>query len=159
MKSSRTCGFDPAPTSSPRARAGSHIVLVVLWLVCFGFAQFARAEVRVAGGADAVVIETRGASLEEVLKALQGTVKFRYHSTEALDGVVSGTYSGPLRRVITRLLEGRNYVFRNSPNDLDVVIFGSSGPAQVSGLPQVSGPQPPKDCKYDDGTRVIPVEC
>ena len=159
MKSNRTRGFDPAPTSSPGERGGSHIVLVVLWIVCFGFAQSAHAEVRVSGGADAVVIETRGASLEEVLKALQGSVKFRYHSTGALDDVVSGTYSGPLRRVITRLLEGHNYVFRNFSNNLEVVILGSSGSAQVSGLPQVNGPEPAKDCKYNDGTRVIPVEC
>ena len=158
MKSGRSRGFDPVPTS-PGMRAGSRIVLLALCFVCFGFAQYAHAEVRVSGGADAVVIETRGASLEEVLKALQGSFKFRYRSSGALDDVVSGTYSGPLRRVITRLLEGRNYVFQNSPNYLDVVIIDASGPGQVSRPPQMKGPEPPKDCKYDDGTRVIPVEC
>ena len=138
---------------------GSRIVFLAIGILCFGFAQSVHAEVRVSGAADAVVIETRGATLEEVLRALQGSVKFRYHSTGALDGNVSGTYSGPLRRVIARLLENYNYVVRSSPNELQIEILGSSKHAQASAPPQASTSSAPKDCQYKDGDRVIPVEC
>ena len=105
------------------------------------------------------MVEARGATLEDVLKALQDSFKFRYRSSETLgDGLISGTYSGPLPRVIGRLLDGHNYTIRETANHLDVAIFGVSGPDRAR-APQASSPQPPKDCKYDDGVRVIPVEC
>jgi hypothetical protein len=138
---------------------GSRIVALAVCIFCFGFAQPVRAEVRVSGTADAVVIETRGATLDEVLKALQNSEKFRYYSDGALEGAVSGTYSGPLRRVVARLLDGHNYVFRHSPNDLEVVIFGSGEPTQAGQSPQAGGPSPPRDCRYNDGVRIIAVEC
>ena len=155
MNSGRMRGFDPVPTSS-RERAGPQIVLLAISIVCFAFAQSAHAEVRVSGGADAVMIETRDATLEEVLRALQASFKFRYRSTRGLDRVINGTYSGSLPRAVTRLLEGHNYVMQSSPNDLEVVIFVPGNPAQVT-VP--TGPAPLKECEYNFGGRVIPVEC
>jgi hypothetical protein len=156
MKSGRIRGFDPAPISSPGERAGSHIVLLIIWIVCFGFAQSAHAEVRIFGEADALKVEARNATVDEVLRALQGSYKFRFQSSRTLSNPVSGTYTGPLPRIVTRLLEGYDYVMRRSAGDVQVSIISADQPVAQRQQRQI---EPPKDCKYDDGFRVIPVEC
>jgi hypothetical protein len=162
MKSGRIKGLNPISASSCGARAAFPIILA-LWIVCFGFAQFANAEVRISGAADALKIETQQASLDEVLRALRASFKFQYHSTEALKGVISGTYSGSLRGVVTRLLEGNDYVIHDTKNNLEVAIFGPTiTPAsnQANGaVPAQMQPEPSKECQYKDGDRIIPVEC
>jgi len=142
--------------ASPVGCRGLRILLAGCFLFCT-LASTALAELRVSGAPAAVVVETRGATIEEVLKALQGRFKFRYRSSQALSGVISGTYSGSLQRVITRLLEGHNYVFRNSTDGLEVSIFAPNAPVM---RPVVGAPNEPlKECRYDDGVRIIPVEC
>jgi hypothetical protein len=137
--------------------AGAAGVLLALCLGWFGFAAPAAAEVRVAGSVEALKLEARNATLDEVLKTLRQSYKFNYRSAGALGGAVSGTYLGPLRSVVARLLDGRNYVIHTTSNSLDVSIFNAAG---VSGSrPAVQMAPPPKDCKYDDGVRVIAVEC
>jgi len=116
----------------------------------------ASAEVLVSGDARALKIEARNASLDEVFAALRGALHFRYSSVGPLGGAVTGTYSGPLRGVLAQLLEGRNYVLHTSAGSLDVSIVGTGGIAKPVAP---AGPEPPKDCKYDDGTKVIAVEC
>jgi hypothetical protein len=157
--------------SSPGGRGGSLIVLLALWIGYLGIASAAHAEVRVSGAADAVTIETQEATLDQVLAALRTSFGFRYRSAGTLNGVISGTYSGSLSRVIARLLEGHSYVIQSSQNNLEVVIFGSSKPVQVTGpvgptasrAASAAAPpaptEPLKECIYKDGDRIIPVEC
>lgn len=162
----------PVAKPSPAARAVCHIVLA-LWIVCCGFAQAAYAEVRVSGAANALTIETRGATLDEVLRALRLTFKFQYQDTGTLHDVISGTYSGSLRSVVTRLLEGHDFIMHGSSDDLSVgIVAPKNAPAAnvVVGIqaapaappapaPLKAGPEPAKDCQYKDGDRMIPVEC
>jgi len=163
----------PVAKSSPGARAATRIALAV-WIVCFGFAQSAAAEVSVSGEAGALKLETRGATLNEVLRALQSTFKFRYQDTGTLNDVISGTYAGSLRGVITRLLEGHDFVMHGSLSDLSVEILApKNAPAagrvvNVKAAPATqaavapglqAGTEPVKECQYKDGDKVIPVEC
>lgn len=150
MKSGRIKGLGPIWASSYGARTAPPIILA-LWLVCFGFPQFACAEVRISDVADALKIETRQASLDEVLRALRASFKFQYRSSEPPKGVVSGTYSGSLRSVVTRLLEGNDYVMHDSPDNLEVAIFAPTiTPAanQAGGaVPAQMQPEPLKECQ------------
>jgi hypothetical protein len=162
MKSGRIKGLGSISASSCGARNAIHIILA-LWFVCFGFAQSANAEVRISGAADALKIETRQATLDEVLRALRASFKFQYRSAEPPKGVISGTYSGSLRSVVTRLLEGNDYVMHDSKNNLEVAIFGptitpASNPASGTATAGVQA-EPLKECQYKDGDRIIPVEC
>ena len=74
--------------------------------------QPVRAEVRISGQMDALKVEAREASVEEVLAALRASVNLQYRTSDALNRVMTGTYNGSLQRVVARLLEGRNYVMR-----------------------------------------------
>ncbi len=159
----------PIAKSSPAAGAVSRIGLA-LWIACFGFAQSASAEVSISGQANALRIETRGATLDEVLRALQAAFKFQYQDTGTLNDVISGTYSGSLRGVVTRLLEGHDFVMHGSLSDLSVEIIASKNApaagrvvsikaAPAAGAPLQPGTEPVKECQYKDGDKVIPVEC
>ena len=88
------------------------------------FAQPVRAEVRVSGQADAVIVETREASVEEVLAALRASFNLHYRISGALNRVMTGTYTGSLQRVIARLLEGHNYVMQASAGGGELIVFG-----------------------------------
>ncbi len=139
-------------------------VCVALCIVCLGFARCASAEVVLSGTAEALRLEAREASLEDVLRALRTSFKFQYEGTAALDNIINGSYSGSLPRVVTHLLDGRNYVMRGTTGDLVVEIFGSGGAPKnraVEAKPAPAKPmrEPDKNCTYKDGDRIIPVEC
>jgi hypothetical protein len=156
--------------SSPGARAVTRIGLAV-WIVCFGFAQSASAEVSISGQANALKLETRGATLDEVLRALQAAFKFHYQDTGTLNNVISGTYAGSLRGVVSRLLGGHDFVMQGSLSDLSVAIVAPKNAASagravsVKAAPAAAperlrpGTDPVKECQYKDGDKVIPVEC
>jgi hypothetical protein len=153
----------PSARSVPRAMTAWRVALA-LSIACFGFVQRGNAEVRISGTADALRMEAREATLEEALRALQASFNFQYGGAGALDGIVNGTYSGSLSRVVARLLAGRDYVMRGSADGFAVEIFGPDGPAKnraVDAKPSIARtiPEAPKNCIYKDGDRVIPVEC
>jgi len=150
---------NPVATSSPAARAAARTVLA-LWVGCLGFAQAANAEVRVSGAVDALTIQARTATLEQVLQALRDAFKLQYRGTIASNDIITGSYSGSLPKVVARLLESQNqsYVLHGSADGLQVVIFATSGAAAkrvVGATPIPPGGEPLKECKYNG----VPVEC
>jgi hypothetical protein len=156
MLFSRINRFNLASISSSAAPASSHIALLALWIVCFGIVQPALAEVRVSGRAGTLKIEARHATVDEILRVLQTSYKFRFVSSGVLSNQVNGTYTGSLPRVVSRLLEGHDYVMRSSAAGVQVSIISAGQP--IAQQRQTSN-EPVKECKYDDGVRVIPVEC
>ena len=67
---------------------------------------FALADVQVRGNPQNVRIETRDASLEEILAGLDSALNVHHRSSTKLDNRLNGTYEGPLHSVIKRVLEG-----------------------------------------------------
>jgi hypothetical protein len=59
------------------------------------------AEIQVSGSADAITIEAHDTSVE------------------------SGTYVGPLSRVVTRILQGYNFVLKNNNGSISVTVVGT----------------------------------
>lgn len=86
----------------------------------------AAAETRVSGRPEAVRLEARDASLDEVFGALAAKFTLHYRAKIRLDRRVSGVFSGSLSRVIARLLDGYDHVVKHSPEGLDVTVFGGS---------------------------------
>ena len=73
-------------------------------------AQSVRADVRVTGPPEAIRLEAHDAPVQEVLAALKASFGLRYRGVEGLDRRISGTYQGPLPRVVRRLLDGYDFI-------------------------------------------------
>ena len=89
------------------------------------------ASVRIRGDMTAVRIDARRTTIADVLSALNAAFDISYRSAIVLDGEISGTYAGSLRRVISRVLDGYNFVIEQNDAKLDVVILGRRGDRAV----------------------------
>lgn len=103
------------------------------WLVVavLGVSAPAYAEVKIDGDAASLKVEAKDARISEVMKAL-GAFNVKLRMPRQLDRPVSGSYSGRLREVLTRILDQQNYNFIIGPapsNGLDVTVLDIKGPA------------------------------
>jgi hypothetical protein len=73
-------------------------------------AQSVGADVRVTGPPEAIRLEAHDAPVQEVLAALNASFGLRYRGVAGLDRRISGTYQGPLPRVVRRLLDGYDFI-------------------------------------------------
>jgi hypothetical protein len=112
-------------------RIAASIVLIVLLVAP------AQAQVKMEGSQEALHLEVTDARLTDVLNALKGKFNVRYRSNDALEGRITGSFNGPLRRVVARLLGGYDYVIAISPDGLDALILLQNSTANVV-LPQAA---------------------
>jgi hypothetical protein len=133
VKDSLRSGILMPSLSGPlRVISGALVLALVQALPCAG-----QAETRVEGPADALTVEARAASIQEVLAALGAAYGVQIHGSTGLDAVIDGTYEGSLQRVIGRLLAGFNYVAKSSAGNLDVTILSApNGAASPGGMKQ-----------------------
>ena len=88
----------------------------------------ASAEVQVEGSPAAVRVSTSRDTISDVLSALAATFNLRYRTAIPLDAAANATYSGSLRGVISRLLDGYNYmVMTDDSKPTEIVVFGTGG--------------------------------
>jgi hypothetical protein len=114
---------------APRcAAANLSRLAVALMLACAVVLvpQAAAAETRVSGAPDAVRVDAREASLDEVFGALAAKFNLQYRTNVPLDRPVNGAFSGSLSRVIARLLDGYDHVVKRGPTGIEVIILGIS---------------------------------
>ena len=99
-----------------------------LWvaLMC-GLAAPVRAEVHVEGSPAAVRVTTSRDAISDVLSAFTATFNVRYRSAIPLDAAANATYSGSFGQVISRLLDGYNYVIKKDQETTEIVVFGKRG--------------------------------
>jgi hypothetical protein len=112
-----------------RRRRLLHPIALSLVLVCFACAR-AGAEVQISGTRDRVAIQTDNASMAEILSELSSTFKLRIELTGSSARRFTGAYSGSLRRVLSRLLDGEDYVIRSAGDGINIVLLGpkAAGP-------------------------------
>jgi hypothetical protein len=111
----------------------------------------ALADAQVRGSPEAVTIEARNTSVEEILKALSGTFDVHYRSSANLQMPVTGNYEGSLHRVMKRILDGYSYFVKSGDGRIDITVLdapraapSTSTPFRVVGLPADTVPaQPP----------------
>lgn len=101
----------------------------------------ARAEIRIEGSALNVRVEARDASVADVLTALARRFGVRVRGT-ADNRRVSAKLEGSLRQVITRVLDGHNYVIRAYGDALEVMILTAGSPYAVP-APVIAPPSVP----------------
>ena len=117
--------------------------LAILTLLAAGSSP-AFAETRVSGEGEAVRLEVHDATVGEALAALGAALGgLRYRNSIALDRRVSGVYVGSMERVVSRLLQGSDFVIKKSPEGVEVVVIGGSAATAVqspiAGLPGAVG--------------------
>src|SRR5262245_1567071 len=99
----------------------------------------ALAEMQVRGSPDAVRIEARDAPVEEILAGLSRAFGMHYQLSTTLDKRLSGTYVGSLRRVVTRILDGYNFILKTDNGSIVVTVLGT--PSAAAAAPASSGPK------------------
>jgi hypothetical protein len=104
----------------------------------------ALAEMRVRGSPEAVRIEARDSSVAEILSALSSAFNMHYQSSANLDKRLSGTYAGPLSRVLARILDGYNFVVKTDNGTIAVTVLGppNAGAAPAASSAVRVGRQP-----------------
>jgi hypothetical protein len=112
-----------------------------------------RAEIQVSGSVDAITIEARDTSVDDILAALSRAFDMDYRSSIDLDKRLYGTYVGPLSQVVTRILQGYNFVLKNNNGSISVAVVGTpislaANPlppgAPASGAPRAPAPELPQ---------------
>jgi len=126
-------------------RAAAHVrrlarVIALLAIVTAIGSIAARAEVLVEGDAAALRVHARESQVAEVLSALS-RMQVRVRTSIALDKVVSGTYSGSLKQVLTGVLEGYNYVIKSLDTTAEVVVIGVRGERAIAANPPPPSPR------------------
>jgi hypothetical protein len=84
------------------------------------------AEVRLTGTPDRVVLQTNDATMPEILDALRAVFDLDVKLKGATARRFTGLYSGSVRRVLSRLLAGEDYVLRSTSDGMSIVLLGSS---------------------------------
>jgi hypothetical protein len=109
------------------------------------------AETRLMGQVDAIRIEVRDASLEEVFDALGASYGLRFRSVTPLGGRFSGTFEGPLLQVVARMLDRYDYIVKKTDSVIDIAVLGAHGtvasptnipPARIKPVEAAAPPSP-----------------
>jgi hypothetical protein len=116
--------------ASPRLKR--HCFLAAVTALACGFSANARAEVRVEGDLTALRLTSRGDPLSEVLSALDNPFHVKYRTAVPLNTEINGAYSGSFAQVVSRLLDGYNYVIKRDPDLTEIVIFGNKGEVAIA---------------------------
>jgi hypothetical protein len=96
------------------------------------------AEVRIEGTPAALQVTTGQDAVADVLAALATNLGVKYRTSVPLDRAANAAYTGSLRDVIARLLDGYNYVLRRDGEATEVVVFGQRGEAALPARPSKS---------------------
>jgi len=107
-----------------------------------GLAVSARAEVHVEGSPAAVRITTSQDAIADVLSAVAATFNVGYRSAIPLEAPANAAYSGSFGQVVSRLLNGYNYVIKTDQGSTEIVVFGRRG--EVAIPPPAPKAPPPK---------------
>jgi hypothetical protein len=108
----------------------------VAWLLAFASLlivapSFASDGVKVAGTAEKLRLEVSNATVDNALATLRSAADFKCVCSPPLDRRITGVYQGNLRRVLSRLLEGYDYVIKTSPSGIvELIVLRTNASAQ-----------------------------
>ena len=94
---------------------------------------WAWAETQVHGTPQAVVVEAKNATIEEILVALTDTFKVQFKSAANLDKRLTGTYQGTLQQAVSHILKGYDFVVKSGQAGLEITLLGAGKPVAVVG--------------------------
>jgi hypothetical protein len=86
----------------------------------------------VQGGPAAVHLEVHRTTIAQVLAALMTAYDMSYSASIPLERLLDGTYTGSLRRVVFRVLQGYNFTIEQDNTKLVVIIFDKGGEQAIA---------------------------
>jgi len=96
-------------------------VILATGLAC---PRFAHGEASISGAESDMTIEVHDTPVQEVLAALGTRFGVRFRGITSIDRRIDGRYEGSLRGVVTRLLNGYDYVIKTDEGAIEVIILG-----------------------------------
>ena len=110
----------------------NYLIALSLLLVCVASA---RADVQFSGTEDRVVLRAKNATIAEILSGIRSALNLRVGLTGSTERQFTGAYTGTLRRVLSRLLAGENYVISSAPDGMNIVLLGPKGAGRNTAPP------------------------
>jgi hypothetical protein len=120
-------------------------IALSLLLVCVASA---RTDVQFSGTEDHVVLRAKNATIAEILSSIRSALNLRVELNGSTERQFTGAYTGTLRRVLSRLLDGEDYVISSAPDGMNIVLLGlkgagrNSSPPIASSVTHTNGEQP-----------------
>jgi hypothetical protein len=108
-----------------------HLLAAVTALACC-LGTSVSAEVRIAGDLNALRVSASGDMLSEVLSTFGTLFPVKYRTSMPLTAEINGAYSGSFSQVVSRLLDGYNYVIKQDQGLTEIIVFGKRGEAVVA---------------------------
>jgi hypothetical protein len=121
----------PGSLLRSRSRAWAPLAAAVL----AASATSARADVEIRGDPSGVHMEASQATRWEALAALGSAFGLRYRTSAPLEGTLTGTYAGSLAQVLSRVLDGYDYVVKTEEGSTEVIVIGRHGNRAVAIAP------------------------
>jgi hypothetical protein len=94
-----------------------------------------RADVQFSGTEDHVVLRAKNATIAEILSGIRSALNLRVGLTGSTERQFTGAYTGTLRRVLSRLLDGEDYVISPAPDGMNIVLLGLKGAGRNAAPP------------------------
>jgi hypothetical protein len=112
--------------------------------IALGFASaivptLAFADVQVRGNPSAVSVVAQNASIEEILINLSGAFDVKLRSSANLQKQLTGSYRGSLQQVLTRILDGYDFILKSEKGGAVITVLGSGKAVDVLGASPASG--------------------
>jgi hypothetical protein len=135
-------------TSGRPLRRGVHgLAALALVLSSASSAGQAVAEVVVDGGRDEMRVSVENDTVGHVLEALSEKGILHYRSAKPLNKAISGSFSGSLGQVVSRILVGFDFVVGYKPKGVEIVVYGESGAKPI--------PSPPIEASRAQATSTV----
>ena len=109
-----------------------YLIALSLLLVCVASA---RADAQLSGTEDHVVLRAKNATMAEILSGIRSALNLRVEFTGSTERQFTGAYTGTLRRVLSRLLDGEDYVISSAPDGMNIVLLGPKGAGRNAAPP------------------------
>lgn len=107
------------------ARSRQQLSVVTAVAICLaGAPASAFFAPQVSGSSSAVRINAQNSPIEDVLSALGQKFDLQFQSSINLDKQLTGTYRGSLLQVVSRLLEGYDFIIKSSKDGLNITVLG-----------------------------------
>lgn len=96
----------------------------------------ALAGAKVDGYPASITVDAQNIPVAEILAALGHDFNVHYRSSVALNRQITGTYEGSVQRVVTRILQGYNFVVESTPGRIEVMVFGTQNAPMQRAAPR-----------------------
>src|SRR5262249_46994275 len=113
-------------------RARLHAWSLSLVILFFAFPSFGLAGTQVTGTAAKLQLELDNTTVEDALAELTAAFGLKCRCAVPLERRVSGLYTGNINQVLSRLLDGYNFVVKTSPSgEIELIVLGQSSPSPM----------------------------